>query len=498
MIPAGRGVVVTSMVATAMVLASLGTAARAVADEATRLGVGDFAQGRVLEPGSSRALQSATLDLEVYRASVEPGLADLRVFNAAGETVPHAIRAAPPAAAREAGRVRLPLFPLADLETASGTGGTLEIDAEISESGAILRLRDGRAGRSAPADRGVWLVDASGLDDGPIVGLELEPGPSSEDFIAHLRVDASDDLTSFRTHVRRAVLARLSRGGHEIERLDLALPATRARYLKLTLIEGVLPGSLSSVTARTETPAEVPRLLRTRVSGTAVEGESGQLLYDVRADLPIEWIDVVPGEPNTLLEVRIESARDPDGPWTPRYAGLVYRLEPGGSLRNAPIPWRGGAARHLRLTISPRGGADASRVQPEIEVGWRPAQLVFVARGEAPFTLAYGRRGARDVSFAASRLVGVADTELSRLDESTATLGAPMMLAGDRAYALPPSPPAPFPWRQVALWTVLVVAVGIVLRMSLRLLGRSEDAGDGDAAGVGTAGEDTGGDERML
>jgi len=118
MIPAGRGVVVTSMVATAMVLASLGTAARAVADEATRLGVGDFAQGRVLEPGSSRALQSATLDLEVYRASVEPGLADLRVFNAAGETVPHAIRAAPPAAARAAGRVRLPLFPLADLETA--------------------------------------------------------------------------------------------------------------------------------------------------------------------------------------------------------------------------------------------------------------------------------------------------------------------------------------------------------------------------------------------
>jgi len=483
---------------------AMGDAMPAVIAEASRFGVGDFAQGRVLEPGSSRALQSATLDLEVYRASVEAGLADLRVFNAEGETVPHAIRAAPAAAAREPERVPLPVFPIAESGAASGSGGPLEIDAEVSAFGAIVRLRGGRSASSDPADRGVWLVDASGLDREPVVGLELGLAPSSRDFIAHLRVDATDDLTRFRTHVSRVALARLSRDGHEIERLDLALPETRARYLKLSLIEGALPGPLESVTARIATPPEGPLLRRTRVAGRAVEGEPDRFVYDIQADLPIESIDVLPGEPNTLLDVQIESARDPGGPWTRRYSGLVYRLESGGSLRNAPIPWHGGAGRHLRLTRSPKGGADASMVPPEIEIAWRPAQLLFVARGEKPFTLAYGRRGATEAAFEASRLVALAGDELSRLDETTATLGPPMVLAGERAYD---PPPRSVPWRRVALWTVLVLVVGIVLRMSLRLVGRSDVVADGgaaagDAAGVGTPDRDTAGgdpasEERM-
>ncbi len=486
---------------------SVGRLTPAVAAEADRLGVGDFAVGRVIEPGSSRALQSATLDLDVYRASVERGLADLRVFNAAGETVPHAIRAAPPAEVRPVERVRLPVFPIAgpgaapaagpggaaaseesEDSEASGesgeSGGALEIDAEISESGAIVRLRDRRPARSAPSGRAVWLVDASELDGEPIAGLEFEPAPSSEDFIAYLRVDGTDDLTSFRTHRSRAALARLTRDAHQIERLDLALPATRARYLKLEVIEGAWPGPLESVTARIATQPEAPALLRTSVAGRAIEGEPGRFVYDIQADLPIEWIDVVPGEPNTLLDVRIDSARVSGGPWANRYAGLVYRLEPGGRLRNAPIPWRGGSVRQLRLTLSPKGGVDPSSAPPDIEIGWRPARILFVARGEGPFTLAYGRRGARDVAFEASRLVGLAAEELTRLDDPAAALGPPRMLAGDRAYA---PPPREVPWRRIGLWAVLVLAVGIVLRMSLRLLGGSDDSGGG---GMGTTGGD--------
>jgi hypothetical protein len=498
--------------------ASVGRPTSAAAAEGERLGVGDFAVGRIIAPGSSRALQSAILDLDVYRASVEPGLADLRVFNATGETVPHAIRPAPPAAARKVGRVRLPVFPVADPneDQAAGRGatagseGAIEIDAEISESGAILRLRDRRPARSGPAGQGAWLVDASGLDGEPIAALELEPAPRSKDFIAYLRVDATDDLTSFRTQKRRVALARLSRDGHEVERLDLALPATRARYLKLTVVEGTWPGPLESVTARIATAPEAPEPWRTRVAGRAIEGEPGRFLYDIEADLPIEWIDVVPSEPNTLLDVQIDSAREPGGPWMNRYEGLVYRLEPGGTLRNAPISWRGASARHLRVTLSPKGGADGSTAPPEIEVGWRPAQILFVARGEGPFTLAYGRRGARDVAFEARRVVGLAADDLTRLDESTAALGPPMRLAGDRAYA---PPPRAVPWRRIALWMVLVVAVGVVLRMSLRLLGGSdhaaseaapgenatgEDAADVNVVGGETVGEEPARDERML
>ena len=52
----------------------------------------EFARGAQLRFQRKGALQTVLVPISVYRSSVESGLADLRVFNAAGEAVPHAIR----------------------------------------------------------------------------------------------------------------------------------------------------------------------------------------------------------------------------------------------------------------------------------------------------------------------------------------------------------------------------------------------------------------------
>ena len=462
-----------------------GAGSAASAAEVDPLRAGDFATGRLIETRSTRALQSADLDLDVYEGSVEPGLADLRVFNARGDTVPHAIRRAPSAPAPEARFEAVPVFRIdeAEADTSSKVLGGFEIDAEISEGGAILRLRGPAPSLPGPANRGAWLVDASGLGGAPVVGLEIGLAPSAGDFVAYWRVDATDDLTRFQTLVPRAALARFARGGHEIERVDLKLPATRARYLRLTLIEGVLPAELTNVSARIATPPGPPKRQHLRLLGEPVPGEPGAFVYTIPGDLPIEGIDVLPGEPNTLLDVQLDSARDAAGPWHRRHSGLVYRLDHGGTLRSGPIAWRIGDERHLRVTVSPKGGGDR-QATPEIDLSWQPAQLVFVARGAAPYTLVYGKRGAPDTAFDANRIVRLAGDELSRLDETTATLGQPMMLAGDRAYETPPKPVA---WRQIALWAVLLMTVATVLGMSFRLLhkpdGAKPAASDPDAEG---------------
>lgn len=451
-----------------------GDASVVLAAEESPLRAGDFAMGRLIETGSTRALQSVELDLAVYEGSVEPGLADLRVFNARGDTVPHAIRRAPSAPAPEARIEPLPVFRIGGAEAVppSAPVGGFEIDAEISEGGAILRLRGPAPSRPGPAQHGAWLVDASGLGGAPVVGLELDLAPSAGDFVAYWRVEGSDDLTHFAPLVSRAALARFARGGHEIERFDLKLPATRARYLRLTLIEGVLPAELTEVSARIATPPGPPKRQHLRLPGESVPGEPGTFVYTLPGDLPVERIDVLPGEPNTLLDIQLDSARDPGGPWRRRHSGLVYRLDHGGTLRSGPIAWGIGEERHLRVTVSPKGGGDR-QATPEIDLSWRPAQLLFVARGDAPYTLVYGRRGAPDTAFDANRIVRLAGDEGARLDDATATLGPPMVLAGDRAYEAPPKPVA---WRQLALWAVLLMTVATVLGMSFRLLRGSEAA----------------------
>jgi len=124
--------------------------------------------------------------------------------------------------------------------------------------------------------------------------------------------------------------------------------------------------------------------------------------------------------------------------------------------------------RYLRLVVAPKGGGER-QAPPDLDVSWHPGQVIFVARGEPPFTLAYGKRGARDTSFRAAELVRLARDETERLDDTTATLGPAFELAGDAAFE---EPSRPISWRQVGLWAVLVLAVGIVLALSVRLLRR--------------------------
>jgi hypothetical protein len=42
---------------------------------------------------------------------------------------------------------------------------------------------------------------------------------------------------------------------------------------------------------------------------------------------------------------------------------------------------------------------------PQLEVNWMPRQIVFVARGEGPYSLAFGKSDAQPASFAVSNLI---------------------------------------------------------------------------------------------
>ena len=70
----------------------------------------DFAWGRAVEVRESRPLQTLLLDVAIYRGAVAPDLADLRVFNAAGEVVPHAIRPLGDPSQEQAAPAPVPLF----------------------------------------------------------------------------------------------------------------------------------------------------------------------------------------------------------------------------------------------------------------------------------------------------------------------------------------------------------------------------------------------------
>jgi hypothetical protein len=134
------------------------------------LAPGDFAYGRAVETQRGDALQTLLLDLPIYRGSVGPELVDLRVFNGAGEVVPHAIRALADPSEQEGALVSVPLFRVpGDSALARNPIGSVrerDVDIEVAADGAIVRVAADRPGADTTARLpSAYLIDVSQLEE---------------------------------------------------------------------------------------------------------------------------------------------------------------------------------------------------------------------------------------------------------------------------------------------------------------------------------------------
>ncbi|HEB90633.1 MAG TPA: DUF3999 domain-containing protein [Deltaproteobacteria bacterium] len=437
----------------------------------------DFAVGREILMDEVGPLQSVFLDYAVYRRSVEPGLADLRVFDEHGKPLPYAIRRRLPAAASEAREpVPLPIFRLDGPKgSLSGDGmpstGAYRIDAELSASGAIVRVRPSAEVDPSGGGGGVqaWLLDASGIG-GAIVGLEFELGGGGGDFVTRLRLESSSDLARFEPVAADLALARLEQEGHRIERNAFSIPATRARYLRIVPTgPGPLP-DLKGVRARLAPKQGEAPLFRETIEGRPDPGDQGIVRFDLGATPPIDTLRVLLSEPDSIVEGRLESASDPDGPWRLRQHGVFYFLERDGPIRNSSVRGGGSPDRYFRLVTSSKGGGLRGD-PPRLEVVWQPEQLLFLERGPGVARLGIGRLGASDGAFPARELLRMGQGSDHDPTGPTARLGAESVLAGDRAVE--PEPP-PLPWKTWGLWALLLASVGVVLVLTLRLMKESD------------------------
>lgn len=133
--------------------------------------------------------------------------------------------------------------------------------------------------------------------------------------------------------------------------------------------------------------------------------------------------------------------------------------------------------RYWRVEMEKNSYGDTGHI-PMVELGWLPHELLFVARGEGPFVLAYG--SARLVEAKLNNSAPGLLTQFTKDNEETlikeAVLLPKVVLGGTDVLA--PEPP-PLPWRKWMLWGVLVLGVGFVAIMALNL-GKAMNKGKED------------------
>src|SRR5688572_5317838 len=115
------------------------------------------------------------LDAREHQGVMRRDLADIRVFNAAGEAVPHAFAPLPPVAPGDHPAIALPFFPVQ-----AGRGARMDgVDVRIQTraDGTVLGLTTRAPGAGSEQRIVGYLVDASAVER-PLAALRLRWAPA--------------------------------------------------------------------------------------------------------------------------------------------------------------------------------------------------------------------------------------------------------------------------------------------------------------------------------
>jgi hypothetical protein len=398
------------------------------------------------------AAYRVALPLALYQKIVHADLSDLRVFNAGGEQVPFAVER-PASGTVSNAAAALSLFPLQDDSSA-----TLDAVRVTIESGRnAINVQTG--GQVPPTGRiNTYLVDGRSLGAG-VAALRLQWPEDAADFAGRVRVEASDNLSDWRSVAAAAPVANLHSGAGRLVEQRVEFTPAKARYWRLSWVGPPAPFVLTSVFAEPASQNVDARHTSRTVAAVPSKKVPGEFEYDLGARLPVDRVNLELPDTNTVVDVELLSRAYVSETWhTVRRCGF-YRLKSDGEeLRNGPVSLALNTDRHWLLRTNPKSGG-LGRVAPHLVVEWVPHEVVFVARGAGPFYLAYGNATATSAAVSLALMP-------KNVPIASASLSEPESLGGD-ARLIPP--PEPYAWKAALLWMVLIAGAALLAWMALRL-----------------------------
>lgn len=419
----------------------------------------DFASGALLQTPGNSPFFRLELPLDVYRQA-RPDLADVRVFNAAGQPVAYALESGPPPAPRSELR-DVPFFPV--FSTVGTTSGSLDMKIEQGRDGRIIALRSG--GEVTPGNSTVaWLLDLSALKR-PVQALQLDWPASAEGYSAETRLEASHDLRRWHP-LANASLLETRFGGHSLEQKRISFAPGEYRYLRLSA-DRVLP-ALTRAVAETLPADTVPPPERwLEVPGEAGP-QAGEFVFNPGAWLSATRVEVRLPATNLVAPMTLLTRASSRDEWRPVAQVTAYRLWQGGvEVTSPPIELTPQPARYWMLRLDPRAGVLGAA--PTLRLAWTPQQLVFVASGSPPFSLGWGQRDARPAQLPLATLLpgyrAGSDRELP-----LAVAGPTTELGGYNAPRPGQEDRPPANWKRWLLWSVLLGGVALLALMARGLL----------------------------
>ena len=433
----------------------------------------DFAYGVTVESEARGALWQLDLPDVVYRTVTRADLVDIRVFNRTGEVVPHALRLPGAEPEQAPSPAAIPFFPLYSRDEEDTAGQRLRIIT--NDRGTIVDTISMADQSDQPERITSYLLDTSALEHRPERLTLAWERPEKPGFAASVAVASSDDLSRWSTLVHEVTLADLQSGEALLAHNEIELPAHKARYLRITWPAALRETTLTGVLASFPPSGKPPQHRWLEVTGAPEKDDPLAFGFDAGGHWPADMARMNFVSSNLVVHASLMSRSTADDVWHRRHSGIFYTLEhEGAALKSEPASFKSTSDRYWRFKIADQERRMTGKA-PTLLLGWLPHVLTFVAQGDPPYTVAFGNA----VMTAAARPV---DTLLQGIDEDqekgliAEAIASSAFTLGGEGKLQPPA--APFPWRTLVLWTVLLCGIVMLAWMVRRLLRQMGTPGD--------------------
>jgi hypothetical protein len=428
--------------------------------------LGEFAARFEVSAQANGPYFRVPLSADVYRYSRSADLADLRLFNGAGERLPFALHAAVADEAAERA-VALPVFPIEEgVQRAAAAGARMEIR---QLGGATTVVIEGGPATASPARIGAYLLDARQVK-ARAVALDLD-AEFDRTRLVPITVQASRDLKRWRTLAAGEPVFHLGQGADENSRRRVALGSgvtLDEEFLRLTW-SGADRFELRGVQLKTVPAANPPQPAPVIVPlGAPVALRAREAEWTVDVPLRFAQLQVRVTEADSLAPLTVMARSRAGEPWRTVGRGVVYRITTDGEERiNPPLHVAAGSYAGLKLVLDE--AAPPFGAAPALALALPPREATFLARGGGPYWLAIGHDKLSSAALPLPSLVPGYRPGAERAF-AQAALGPANV---DQARL--PRPPVLFlglDGRTVALWAVLGAAVLLLSAFALSLLRR--------------------------
>jgi len=436
----------------------------------------DYSHALPLAVTGKQGVVGFRLPQVVYLHARRADLADLRVFDAAGAKQPFALYQPSPQTREQQQSWPVKRFPV--LARRGRTVDGIDLDIKTGADGTLLsvKTKPGQDAQAGQALAGLVLDLGQSADKAkPLIGaLRFKPPTARPAYSAQVWLEVSDDLKHWDT-IGAAELSWLvnAQTAETLANDRLEFSPRAFRYARLSW-RGGDPVDFAGITAESvEQTADAPVLEKLALQ-PAPGRKPEDWVYRAGLAIPVEKIDLRFREPNVVLPAEVGTYRErpartlgQPNEWVfqPLARTVFYQINQAGKTRRSG-EWSVPVSHYSEWVVRPQ---TPSASQPELTLIWQPATLVFLAGGQAPYTLAFGREDAKPAAVELAQVApGFAVEELAQLEQAQAGPLATRQAADSTASAAAKAGQAAQN-RMLILWAVLLAGVGVLGAMVWRL-----------------------------